>query len=124
MCKVLIIDDEDAICKMILYALSRNGIDADIAITGLEGIQKFDQEHFDLVITDIVMPDVDGNGIASHIRNSQKSDTPVIGITGTAWRADESAFDAVFEKPFPIHQLMDAVTNFTDCLPQQITMAK
>ena len=124
MCKVLIIDDEDAICQMIIYALSRNGIDADIAVNGFEAIKKFDREHYDLVITDIVMPGIDGNSVARHIRSSHKSDTPIIGISGTAWKADDSTFDTVFEKPFPIHQLIGAVVNFTDCTIQNISQAK
>jgi len=85
MCRVLIIDDEESICRMLLYALSRDYIDAEIATNGHDGLHKFNQEHFDIVITDISMPGMDGNSIAHQIRNSDKLHTPIIGISGTAW---------------------------------------
>jgi len=112
MCRVLIIDDEEAICSLLLYALSRDDIDAEIATNGHDGLRKFNQEHFDIVITDMIMPGMDGNSIAHQIRNSYKPNTPIIGISGTAWRLDKRKFDVVFEKPFSIHSLVSAVKNF------------
>ena len=115
MCKVLIIDDEDAICQMLIYALTRDGIDAEIATDGCTGLDKFDRERFDAVITDIRMPGIDGNGIARHIRSSAHPATPIIGISGTSWLMEQHQFDAVFEKPFPLHQLVNAVRHLTRC---------
>jgi DNA-binding response OmpR family regulator len=109
--RVLIIDDEMPICKMLIYALSRNGIDADMATNGRDGLRKFNQEHFDIVITDMLMPGLDGNGIAREIRNSNKPNTPIIGISGTSWLLGNNEFDAVIEKPMSIHSLMDTVKN-------------
>ncbi len=109
--RVLIIDDEVPICKMLIYALSRKGIDADMATNGFDGLRKFSQEHFDIVITDMLMPGLDGNGIAREIRNSNKPNTPIIGISGTSWLLEETEFDVVFEKPMSIHTLVDAVNN-------------
>lgn len=109
--RVLIIDDEVPICRMLIYALSRNGIDADMATNGFDGLRKFNQEHFDIVITDMLMPGLDGNGIAREIRNSNKPNTPIIGISGTPWLLDNNEFDEVIEKPMSIYSLMDAITN-------------
>ncbi len=111
MCKVLIIDDDEAICSMLLYALSRDYIEAEKATNGHDGLHKFNQEHFDIVITDIIMPGLDGNSIAHQIRNSNKSNTPIIGISGTAWLIDKREFDVVFEKPFSMRSLVSAVKN-------------
>ena len=113
MCRVLIIDDEEAICSMLLYALSRDGIDADIATNGSDGLEKFHQDQFDIVITDMIMPGMDGNSIARQIRNSDKPNTPIIGISGTAWLLDESEFDFILGKPFSIRSLLGAVKNLT-----------
>ena len=68
MCRVLIIDDEETICNMLLYAFSRNGIEAKIATNGREGLERFNQEYFDLVITDMMMPGVNGNSVARQIQ--------------------------------------------------------
>lgn len=113
MCKALIIDDEDVIRQMISYALAHSGIDAEIAANGFEGISKFDREAFDVVITDMRMPGMDGNGIARHIRSSNKPATPIIAISGTAWEIEKQRFDAVLEKPFSIHLLVDTVKDVT-----------
>jgi DNA-binding response OmpR family regulator len=113
MCRVLIIDEEEAICSMLLNALSRDYIEAEIATSGHDGLHKFNQEHFDIVITDIIMPGMDGNSIAHQIRNSDKSHTPIIGISGTAWLLDKREFDVIFEKPCSIRSLVSAVKNLT-----------
>ncbi len=111
MCRVLIIDDEEAICSMLLYALSRDDIDAEIATNGHDGLHKFNQEHFDIVITDMLMPGMNGNYIARKIRNSDKPNTLIIGISGTAWLLDKREFDIVFEKPFSLRSLVSTVKN-------------
>ena len=113
MCKVLIIDDEEAICKMLVYALSRSGIDADIATNGSDGLYMFNHNHFNIVITDMLMPGMKGNRIAREIRNSNRPKTPIIGISGTSWLFDDGEFDVILEKPFSIHMLVDAVKNLT-----------
>lgn len=119
MCRALIIDDEDAICRVIVYALSRSGIETDVATNGFDGIRKFDQEAFDVVITDILMPGTNGNEVARHVRRSNRPETPVIGMSGTVWAADGGAFDAVLEKPFSIHKLLAAVKSLTDTVPSK-----
>jgi len=82
MCKILVIDDEKVIINMLQKLLEMHGHDVDTAEDGGEGIQKFDSDRFDLVITDIFMPGVDGNSVAKHIRNSDKKYVPVIGMSG------------------------------------------
>ena len=72
MCKILVIDDEKVIINMIQQLLEMHGHDVDTAYDGGEGIQKFDNDCFNMVITDICMPGVDGNSVAKHIRNSDK----------------------------------------------------
>jgi len=111
MCRVLIIDDDEAICNLLLYAFSQNGIEAEIAINGREGLDRFNEEHFDLVITDMLMPGINGNSVARHIRASSRPQTPIIGISATAWLLDRNDFNAVFEKPMSIHALLDTVKS-------------
>jgi len=111
MCQVLIIDDDEAICNLLLYAFSRDGIEAEIATNGREGLDRFKEEHFDLVITDMLMPGVNGNSVARHIRRSSRPETPIIGISATAWLLDRKDFNAIFEKPMSIHALLDKVKH-------------
>ena len=109
MCKILVIDDETAIVDIVKQALGIYGHNVETATNGREGIAKFDSDCFDLVITDICMPDIDGNGVVQHIRGSDKKYIPVIGISGTAWAVKDNSFDTILEKPFPIKTLIDSV---------------
>ena len=109
MCKILVIDDERSILNMIRQLLEMNGHVVDTAGDGGEGIKKFDNDCFDLVITDICMPGVDGNSVANHIRNSDKKYVPVIGISGTPWAFEGSSFNTIFEKPFQLQALVNTV---------------
>jgi CheY-like chemotaxis protein len=109
MCKILVIDDEKVIINMLQQLLEMHGHDVDTAEDGGEGIQKFDSDRFDLVITDIFMPGVDGNSVAKHIRNSDKKYVPVIGMSGTPWVFEDNSFDSVFEKPFQLKALINTV---------------
>lgn len=113
---ILVIDDEKSIAFLTSIALSKSGFNVEKAINGLEGIQKFDEGHYDLVITDILMPGLDGNGVVRHIRNSRRQFTPVIGVSGTPWLLEDSDFDAVLSKPSSIKTLVDTVKNLTSSI--------
>jgi len=110
---ILVIDDEKSIVSMLTMALIRFGFSVETAADGLEGIKKFNECNFDVVITDIKMPALDGNGVVRHIRNSKRRSTPVIGISGTPWLLENSDFDAVLSKPASIKTLVDTVKNIT-----------
>ena len=111
--QILVIDDEKAILDMIRMALTRVGYEVEIAPDGCQGIQKFDNGHFDVVITDISMPGLDGSRVAQHIRHSNRPSTPIIGFSGTPWLLEKGDFDMVFTKPFPLKDLMNAVQDLS-----------
>lgn len=111
MYSVLVIDDERIILKLLKLALSNYGFDVKTAGSGKEGIEKFETGCFDIVITDMRMPDVDGNAVVRHIRNSNRKFTPVIGISGTPWLLENKVFDKIFSKPFPLKKLTDTVSE-------------
>ncbi|MCK5418892.1 MAG: response regulator, partial [Desulfobacterales bacterium] len=94
-------------------ALTKFGHDVEIALDGIEGIQKFDDGSYDMVITDLRMPRLDGKGVVQHIRNSRKNSVPIIGISGTPWQTQDSGFDAVLSKPFPLQDLVESVKKLT-----------
>jgi DNA-binding response OmpR family regulator len=115
---ILIIEDEKSLAFLTTIALSKSGFNVEKAEDGLEGIRKFDEGHFDLVITDILMPGLDGNGVVRHIRNSKRQSTPVIGVSGTPWLLEINDFDAVLSKPSSIKTLVDTVRNLTSSIPK------
>ena len=110
---ILVIDDEKSIVLIIAAALTKSGFNVEKATNGLEGIKKFDEGYFDLVITDLRMPGLDGNGVVRHIRNSERQSTPVVSISATPWHLQSDDFDAFLLKPFSIKTLIDTVNELT-----------
>jgi CheY-like chemotaxis protein len=111
MYSILIIDDQEIVSDVLQKILSRFGYHAQTAPGGQEGIKMFDTGLFDLVITDIRMPGIDGRDVARHIRRSYRPSTPIIGISGTPWLLEGDEFDCVIPKPFGLETLLDAVKN-------------
>ena len=113
MANILVIDDEKSVSLLLFQVLTKYGYNVETATGGQEGIKKFDQGFADLVITDVLMPGIDGNDVARHIRNSSRKSTPIIGISGTPWFLENDDFDVVLSKPFSIKPLIDAVKCLT-----------
>ena len=110
---ILVIDDEVMILDVVRSALTRAGFKVEIAPDGQAGIKKFDDGCFDLVITDMLMPGIDGNRVVKHIRNSDRPYTPIIGFSGTPWLCKNSEFDTVLAKPFPLKDLVNSVQDLS-----------
>lgn len=113
MYSVLVIDDERMIRDLVRKALERRGYLVDSADNAHEGIKKYDEGQYDLVITDVRMPDVDGRAVARYIRNSRRGPAPVIGLSGTPWLLQNGNFDDILSKPFAIRALIEKVENLT-----------
>jgi DNA-binding response OmpR family regulator len=118
MSTVLVIDDEKGILQIIRQVLTRFGHNVETATDGQEGIRKFDDGSFDIVITDIRMPGIDGNGVVNHIRKSEKQSIPVIAISGTPWLMEGSAFDKILAKPFPMKELVECIGSLVPVPPR------
>lgn len=113
MASILVIDDEEILLGMFTNVLKRCGHQVYSAENGEKGIRIFENEQLDLVITDLLMPVMDGKEVAQHIRSSEKRKTPVIGMSGTPWILSHSHFDEVLVKPFLLEDLSDKIDLLT-----------
>jgi len=113
MYNVLVIDDEKMISDMLQLALTQFGYSVETAPDGREGLQMYENGNFNLVITDILMSDIDGHDVVRHIRNSDRPDTPIIGMSGTPWLLDGNGFDYTLPKPFDIYTLINVANELT-----------
>jgi two-component system response regulator VanR len=101
--KILIIEDEAAIQTILKTYLEESGNEIVVASDGLEGVSKFQQDKFDLVLLDIMMPKIDGYAVLELIRKG--SNVPVIMLTAMDSDTDQvKAFDLKVDdyitKPF------------------------
>ncbi len=111
--KILVVDDEQSICRGCKIILSENGYDVDISFSGREGLEKILKDSFDLVLLDIKLPDVNGIKILKEI-NEKKIDICVIMMTGhgTIETAVEAMKNGAFDfitKPFDEKELSKSV---------------
>jgi two-component system, NtrC family, response regulator HydG len=79
--KVLIIDDDMDMCTLLSRYLSRNGYETEVAYSGPKGIAKFEEGHFDIVLCDFRLGNMDGKEVMLSIKKS-RPDTIVLIITG------------------------------------------
>lgn len=80
--RILVVEDHPLIAELIETRLRIEGLRPTKALGGADAIARLDTESFDLVILDIMMPDVDGYQVLAHIRNTDAiKDVPVIFLT-------------------------------------------
>ncbi len=118
MASILIIDDEKAIRKTLTEILSFEGYKIDEAADGEEGLKRFTEKHYDLVLCDIKMPKLDGIEFLERAKMIHP-DVPVIMISGhgnidTAVEAvKKGAFDYI-SKPPDLNRLLITLRNATE----------
>lgn len=115
---VLLVDDDESLLAVVSELLKILGHTPTTAGDGLEALSKFDENRFDLVITDLGLPGMSGWDIADAIK--LKSPTlPVIIISGWGAQIGDSelrshSVDLVLSKPFTMKQLKEAISNAFD----------
>ena len=90
--KILIVDDEPRLCSSLKTLLNHQGYEAHTSTGGKQAMESLSENGFDLVLLDIVMPDVDGYQVMDYI-DRRSLDTSVIFITGHA--SEDLAFGAL-----------------------------
>ena len=106
---VLVIEDEESFRDALKFMLSREGFDVILAPNGAEGIKLFDSMNPDLVLLDLMLPEVSGTEVCKYIRT--KSNTPVIMLTAKDTEIDkvvglELGADDYVTKPFSTRELL------------------
>jgi two-component system sensor histidine kinase/response regulator len=113
--KILVIEDDPSILETTLDALSLEGFDALGAENGRIGLQRAQEQLPDLIISDIMMPDLDGHELLAEIRqNPATAMIPFIFVTARASRTDlrqgmELGADDYLSKPFTTDELLAAI---------------
>jgi DNA-binding NtrC family response regulator len=111
--RILVIDDDENITKVVAYILKDQGYSVDIAGTGTEAIKKTQLNQYDLMLIDIRLPDMEGIEILNKIRDTTPKIRKII-ITGyptlqNAVAAINRGADAYIIKPFDVEKMLATV---------------
>jgi two-component system response regulator PilR (NtrC family) len=113
MFRILVVDDEEIIRKLLHDLLSREGFQVDTACDGIDALEQTDKQDYDLLITDITMPRMDGHALLRELR-TRAPETRVLVIT--AFGNIESAVSVIREgasdyivKPFIIDDVLHRI---------------
>jgi CheY-like chemotaxis protein len=116
MANILLIEDMEGVRKAVSVALRRAGHAVTEATDGARGIEALRQRSFDVVVTDILMPETDGNEVLMFLDGLPKR-PPVVALSGggsrmtsdTALLLAKQKADALLHKPFSYGELVDVV---------------
>lgn len=102
--KLLVVDDEDRIRRLLTMYLSREGYEMDEAQDGEEALQKISENHYDCILLDVMMPEKDGMEVLHELRIAENQ-TPIILLTAKGEESDrvigfETGADDYIVKPF------------------------
>ncbi|MFO8165932.1 MAG: response regulator [Desulfatiglandales bacterium] len=111
--RILLADDNKAIRDAVSQILHFLGFEVALAINGIEAVAVFLKSTFDLVLTDLEMPAMDGLSLAGHIKERSPI-TPVILLTGSdretvLKKVERGPVDSVIFKPFTLEDLQRTV---------------
>jgi DNA-binding response OmpR family regulator len=83
-CRVLIIDDDDALSEVLSYRLQKQGIGAAAAYSGAAGLARARAESFSAIVLDLCLPDADGLSICEQLTDSPETcSIPILILSGT-----------------------------------------
>lgn len=112
--RILVVDDEIRIARFIELELKYEGYDVEVRYNGREGLAALKEIPFDLVILDVMMPDLSGIEVLRRVR--QNSDIPVIMLTAKGETMDkvmglDFGADDYLTKPFEIEELLARIRS-------------
>jgi DNA-binding response OmpR family regulator len=110
--RILLVDDEQPVQKLLSYPLEKEGYEVVPALDGQEALANFEEGQFDLVVLDIMLPKIDGLEVCRRLR--AKSSVPIIMLTAKAEEIDkvlglELGADDYITKPFSMREFRSRV---------------
>ena len=107
--KILIVDDDENICELLNLYLKKDGFDTSIAYNGRQAVELAEKYNPDLILLDIMLPELDGWQVCREIR--KKSEVPIIMLTAKGETFDkilglELGADDYVTKPFDTKEVV------------------
>jgi DNA-binding response OmpR family regulator len=120
--KILIIDDDPGVCRLVRDVLEMEGFDVAVAGDGYAGLRHIEADRPDCVVLDVMMPGLDGHAVLTRIRSNGGRHLPVVMLTaaaddGQAWRAWTEGVDYFLSKPFEPEELLRFLDHLFQAAP-------
>ncbi len=121
--KILVVDDEPPIVRLMEFILARQGHEMLVAVNGQEALDKVRAHQPDLVLLDIMMPRIDGYEVARTLRaDPATADLPIIMLSAKAQEEDiqkgmDVGVNEYITKPFSPDQLVHVVGDYLSRVP-------
>jgi len=111
--RILVIDDDRHVRMLLCDLLSAWGYDADVAADGIEGLALFERGTYDMVLTDLAMPNVTGLDVVAGVRDRDPSIAVILftGVMGEVAGEDQRLGVRVLRKPLDIDGLRRALQD-------------
>ena len=110
--RILLVDDEQSIQALLSYPLRKEGYEVVQATDGRQALERFDEQQFDLVVLDLMLPKVDGLEVCRQLRT--RSSVPIIMLTAKSEEIDkvvglELGADDYITKPFSMREFSSRI---------------
>jgi DNA-binding response OmpR family regulator len=110
--RILLVDDEQSIQTLLSYPLRRDGYEVVQATDGRQALERFEEEPFDLVVLDLMLPRIDGLEVCRRLRS--QSSVPIIMLTAKSEEIDkvvglEIGADDYITKPFSLREFSSRI---------------
>lgn len=115
--KILVVEDNKLNQMIIMNKLKNNNHSVDVANNGEEGVKLHEENDYDFILMDIMMPVMDGYDATKNIRKSDKNNNiPIIAITANVLNHDKesclaSGMNAYLSKPFDFNELKEILAT-------------
>lgn len=108
--KILIVEDEKMLAEILSDTLSDRNFDVHLAYDGIHALEVIKKEPFDVIVSDVMMPNLDGYSLAKKLRN-EGCNTPILFLTALSATEDvvkgfETGGNDFLKKPFAIDELI------------------
>ena len=121
--RLLVVDDEPSIAKIVRKQLEVAGYDVTVAVDGLEGLTKARETMPELIVLDVMLPKMNGTEVCTTLKADPKTKgIPILMLTAKAQRQDkdiglQAGADAFLTKPFQLEELLSKIKALLEQAP-------